>query len=107
MLDIYAPRIRLEFRLTDRDGEVVSSGPRDLRDPLYLTRALLLSTDPWRYEKNLVLERFRRGLAGRPGGAPAPAERRNDRAEASSPPAFPRDRGAILCGLDEGKEGTA
>src|SRR5258705_10343994 len=35
MLDIYAPRIRLEFRLTDRDGKGVSAGPRDLRDPLY------------------------------------------------------------------------
>lgn len=69
MLDIYAPRIRLEFRLTDRDGKVVSSGPRDLRDPLYLTRAVLLSTDPLRYEKNLLLEWFQRELAGRPGGA--------------------------------------
>jgi len=46
MLDIYAPRIRLEFRLTDRDGKVVSAGPRDLRDPLY-----------------------QRELAGRPGDA--------------------------------------
>jgi len=68
MLDIYAPRIRLEFRLTDRDGKVVSAGPRDLRDPLYLTRAVLLSTDPLRYEKNLLLEWFQREFAGRPGG---------------------------------------
>jgi hypothetical protein len=72
MLDIYAPRIRLEFRLLDRDGKVVSSGQRDLRDPSYLTRAVLLSTDPLRYEKNLLLEWFQRELAGRTGGAAGP-----------------------------------
>jgi hypothetical protein len=67
MLDIYAPRIRLEFRLTDRDGKVVSSGARGLRDPLYLTRAGLLSTDPLRYEKYLLLEWFQREFPGRSG----------------------------------------
>jgi hypothetical protein len=72
MLDIYAPRIRLEFRLTDRDGKVMTSGQRDLRDPLYLTRAVLLSTDPLRYEKNLLQEWFQREFAGRTGGASGP-----------------------------------
>ena len=67
MLDIYAPRIRLEFRLIDRDGKVVSSGARDLRDPLYLTQAGLLSTDPLRYEKHLLLEWFQRDFPGRSG----------------------------------------
>jgi hypothetical protein len=67
MLDIYAPRIRLEFRLIDRDRKVVSSGARDLRDPLYLTRAGLLSTDPLRYEKYLLLEWFQREFPGRSG----------------------------------------
>jgi len=69
MLDIYAPRIRLEFRLTDRDGKVIGSGQRDLRDPLYLTGAVLLATDPLRYEKNLLQEWFQREFAGRTGGA--------------------------------------
>jgi hypothetical protein len=72
MLDIYAPRIRLEFRLTDRDGKVMTSGQRDLRDPLYLTRAVLLSTDPLRYEKNLLQEWFQREFAGQTGGASGP-----------------------------------
>jgi hypothetical protein len=72
MLDIYAPRIRLEFRLTDRDGKVARSGERDLRDPLYLTRAVLLSADPLRYEKNLLQEWFQREFAGRTGGASGP-----------------------------------
>jgi hypothetical protein len=55
MLDLYAPRIVLDFRLTGRDGAVVSAGRRDVADPLYLTRAVTLSTDPLRYEKNLLL----------------------------------------------------
>jgi DUF3016 family protein len=69
MLDVYAPRIRLDFRLTDRDGKVVSAGPRELRDPLYLTRAVRLATDPLRYEKNLVQDWFQREFPGPAGGA--------------------------------------
>jgi hypothetical protein len=68
-LDVYAPRIRLDFRLTDRDGKVLSAGPRELRDPLYLTRAVRLATDPLRYEKNLVQDWFQREFAGPAGGA--------------------------------------
>ncbi|MGH7304329.1 MAG: DUF3016 domain-containing protein [Candidatus Rokuibacteriota bacterium] len=68
MLDIYAPRIRLEYRLVDHEGKVVSAGRRELRDPLYLTRAVLLATDPLRYEKNLLLDWFQREFAGRTGG---------------------------------------
>ena len=72
MLDIYAPRIVLDFRLTDRDGKVVSSGHRDLADQLYLTRAVTLSTDPLRYEKNLVLDWLQKEFASRTGGASGP-----------------------------------
>ena len=64
MLDLYAPRIVLDFRLTDRDGKVVSAGHRDLGDPLYLTRAVTLSTDPLRYEKNLLLGWFQKEFPG-------------------------------------------
>ncbi|MGH7306096.1 MAG: DUF3016 domain-containing protein [Candidatus Rokuibacteriota bacterium] len=72
MFDIYAPRIRLDFRLTDRDGKVLRAGPRELRDPLYLTRAARLSTDPLRYEKNLVQDWFQREFSGPAGGAQRP-----------------------------------
>jgi Protein of unknown function (DUF3016) len=64
MLDIYAPRLRLDFHVTDRDGKVVSSGSRDLRDPLYLTRAVFLAADALRYEKNLLLEWLQREFGG-------------------------------------------
>ena len=65
MLDLYTPRVVLDFRLTDRDGKVVSAGHRDLSDPLYLTRAVTLSTDPLRYEKNLLLDWLQKELGER------------------------------------------
>jgi hypothetical protein len=71
MLDLYAPRIVLDFRRTDRDGKVVSAGHRDLGDPLYLTRAVTLSTDPLRYEKNLLLDWLQKEFAGRAGASGA------------------------------------
>jgi len=70
MLDIHAPRVVLDFRLTDRDGTIVSAGHRDVSDPLYLTRAVMRSTDPLRYEKNLLLDWLQQELARRTGGAP-------------------------------------
>jgi Protein of unknown function (DUF3016) len=70
LLEIYAPRIRLEFRLTDREGRVLSAGPRELRDPLYLTRAGVSANDPLRYEKRLLLEWVQREFAG---GATTPS----------------------------------
>jgi hypothetical protein len=35
MLDIYNPRIVLDFRLTDRDAKFVSARRRDRTDPLF------------------------------------------------------------------------
>jgi len=60
----HAPRIVLDFRLTDRDGKVVGAGRRDLTDPFYLTRAVTLSTDPLRYEKNLLLDWLQKEFPG-------------------------------------------
>ena len=55
MRDVYSPRITLEFALTDAGGAVTRSGTRTLRDPIYLTRAGVLSpTDRLRYEKELL-----------------------------------------------------
>src|SRR5262245_58070298 len=90
MLDIYVPRIRLEFRLTSRDGKVVSSGSGELSDPLYLTRAGLLATDPLRYEKNLLRDWLERVLR--------PFHLGKSRRRLALGP-FPRGPDAVLCGL--------
>jgi Protein of unknown function (DUF3016) len=71
MLEVYVPRIRLEFRLTDGEGRVVRAGRRELTDPLYLTRAGLSANDPLRYEKNLLLEWFHREFASGPAAPPS------------------------------------
>jgi hypothetical protein len=56
--DIYAPRIDLEFRLTDSTGRVVRADKRVLRDSNYLTRVALPPSDLLRHEKRLLLDWF-------------------------------------------------
>jgi hypothetical protein len=63
MRDVYAPRIDLEFRLKDAEGRVVRAGTRSLREPNYLTRALLMRDDRLRYEKALLSDWFRQEFA--------------------------------------------
>ena len=52
--DIYPPRIDLKFTLTDAGGAVVKEGQRELRDPAFLQRGILNTTDPLRFEKRLL-----------------------------------------------------
>ena len=65
MREIYPPRIDLEFRLTDSEGTVAREGRRQLRDPLYLARAVLGDSDRLRYEKELLGEWLREELGSR------------------------------------------
>ena len=53
MRDIYPPRIDLEYRLADAQG-VVKDGSRRLRNHSYLNGAATRSTDPLRFEKELL-----------------------------------------------------
>jgi hypothetical protein len=62
MRELYAPRIDLEFRLTDAGGRVVAEGRRSLRDSNYLMRSQRLTDDRLRYEKDLLREWLRREL---------------------------------------------
>ena len=52
--DIYPPRIDLTFTLTDASGAVVKEGKRELRDPAFMQRGILNTTDPLRFEKRLL-----------------------------------------------------
>ena len=59
--DLYLPRIKLEFRLTDAQGKVVSAGERELTDPAFQTRDAFArpGNDYLRYEKDLLRDWFR------------------------------------------------
>lgn len=52
--DIYPPRVELEFKLIDADGKVVSEGKRQLRDLGYLTTMAMPTSDPLRYDKEML-----------------------------------------------------
>jgi hypothetical protein len=58
--DIYPPRMNLEFRLLDADGKVVSEGKRELRDLSFLLNAVLPTSDPLRYDKEMLSTWLRR-----------------------------------------------
>lgn len=58
--DIYPPRVNLEFRLIGADGKVVSEGKRELRDVSFLMSAMLPTSDPLRYDKEMLSNWLRR-----------------------------------------------
>lgn len=53
--EIYAPRIKLSFRLTDANGEVIKQGNRELTNLNFLmTAPPTLLSDPYRHDKALL-----------------------------------------------------
>jgi hypothetical protein len=68
--EIYAPRFDLEFKLTGADGKVISEGQRKLRDLNFMGRLMLPSSEPLRYEKDILGDWLRNEIrsAKAPGG---------------------------------------
>lgn len=52
--DIYPPRVNLEFKLIDAEGKVVSEGKRQLRNLGYLMTMAMPTSDPLRYDKEML-----------------------------------------------------
>lgn len=52
--DLYPPRVSLQFRLLNADGEVVSEGKRELQELGYLMTLALPTSDPLRYDKEML-----------------------------------------------------
>lgn len=53
--DVYPPRMTLNVRLTDADGNVIAQGERKLSDPGFLmSDSASLNSDPLRFEKRLI-----------------------------------------------------
>jgi DUF3016 family protein len=63
-LDVYPPRIRLEFALTDGTGKVVKEGKRELTDAAYLKTNVEYRNDLLRHEKKLIDDWVAREFAG-------------------------------------------
>lgn len=61
--DIYAPSVDLRWSLTTNAGTLVRKGEAKLRDPAFLQRGTLNSSDPLRYEKRLLDDWLRREFA--------------------------------------------
>ena len=57
--EIYAPRFDLEFKLTGADGKVISEGKRKLRDLNFMSRLTLPSSEPLRFEKDILKDWLR------------------------------------------------
>lgn len=51
---IYSPRLKLEFKLVDADGKLVSEGKRELKDVAYQSRMAFPLDDGLRYEKDML-----------------------------------------------------
>jgi hypothetical protein len=53
--DVYPPRMTLNVRLTDANGNVIAQGERKLSDPAFLmSDSSALDSDPLRFEKRLI-----------------------------------------------------
>jgi hypothetical protein len=63
--EVYPPRMKLEFRLVDADGKVVGEGKRQLQDLGYLMTPALPTTDPLRYDKQMLRDWMHREFARR------------------------------------------
>ena len=66
MREIYPPRMTLQVRITDADGQVVSEGEHRLQDMGYLTNSRPMDTDPLRHEKDMIDSWLRRELPRSP-----------------------------------------
>jgi hypothetical protein len=58
--DLYPPRVNLEFRLIGADGKVISEGKRELRDLGYMLSLAMPTSDPLRYDKEMLTDWLRR-----------------------------------------------
>ena len=57
--DIYPPRIKLQFTVTDAGNATVSSGQRDITDLAFQMRMAWPADDPLRYEKDILRDWFK------------------------------------------------
>lgn len=52
--DVYPPRVKLSFKVTDSSGKVIKEGDRSLSDLGFMNRLVFDRNDMLRYEKSLI-----------------------------------------------------
>lgn len=63
--DIYPPRIKFSFKLTDNSGKTIKEGTRDLRDLAFMMKiTMAFRDDPLRHEKQLLDDWFAEEFRG-------------------------------------------
>lgn len=66
MREVYPPRMKLNVRITDADGNVLSEGERRLSDMGYLQHVAPIDNDNLRFEKRMIDDWLRRELPASP-----------------------------------------
>ena len=66
MRDVDPPRMTLQVRITDAEGQVVSEGEQRLVDTAFLMNSRPMDTDPLRFEKDMIDTWLRRELPAPP-----------------------------------------
>ena len=62
MKDIYPPSFKFTYALTDGSGRVLKQGSEDIRDMNFQLRVLIDTSDPLRYEKDILTDWMRSTL---------------------------------------------
>jgi hypothetical protein len=62
--DIYPPTLKFRFSVTDPSGKVVKEGAEDIRDIDFQARVVPFTSDPLRYEKEILDDWARSALGG-------------------------------------------
>jgi hypothetical protein len=62
--DIYPPRMKLVFRVTDANGNIVREGERNLRDLSFMMSTSIRTHDTLRHDKDLLEDWVKREFKG-------------------------------------------
>jgi len=60
--DIYPPAFKFTYQVTDGSGRVVKQGAEDIRDMSFMMRTVIDTSDPLRYEKDILADWARSNL---------------------------------------------
>lgn len=63
MTDIYSPKLNFSYEVKDANNETVAAGEEKIRDMNYLQRVRSLRSEPFKYERDMIKNWYRKDLA--------------------------------------------